>query len=238
MARLASGDSPAAAAVTAIRQGAVDVLRELLSEHPGLAAARVDGSRSLLHVATDWPGHRPDVAATIATLVGAGADPNARFVGAHAETPLHWAASSDDVAALDALLDARADIEATGAVIGSGTPMADATAFGQWNAARRLIERGARTTLWSAAALGLQSRVEDHFDADPPPTPGQVTEALWAACHGGQRETAQYLLDRGADPNWVGYDDLTPAGAADREGHRELVPWLESLGAGGPDEQT
>jgi uncharacterized protein len=34
--------------------------------------------------------------------------------GSHDETPLHWAASSDDVEVLDALLDLRADIEAPG----------------------------------------------------------------------------------------------------------------------------
>jgi hypothetical protein len=33
-----------------------------------------------------------------------GAHINAPFIGKHAETPLHWAASSDDVDALDALL--------------------------------------------------------------------------------------------------------------------------------------
>jgi ankyrin repeat protein len=46
------------------------------------------------------------VAATVAALVEAGADVNARFTGPHTETPLHWAASSGDVAVLDALLDA------------------------------------------------------------------------------------------------------------------------------------
>jgi len=61
----------------------------------------------LLHVATDWPGHFPHVSASIAALVEAGADVNARFHGPHEETPLHWAASSADVAALDALLDAE-----------------------------------------------------------------------------------------------------------------------------------
>jgi ankyrin repeat protein len=76
-------------------------------------------------------------------LAAAGADVDARFSGAHGETPLHWAASSDDVDALDALLDAGADIDAPGAVIGSGTPLDDAVAFGQWTAARRLVERGA-----------------------------------------------------------------------------------------------
>jgi ankyrin repeat protein len=55
---------------------------------------------------------------------------NARFTGPHNETPLHWAASSDDVGVLDALIDAGADIEVRGAVIAGGTPDADATAFG------------------------------------------------------------------------------------------------------------
>ena len=97
--------------------------------------------------------------------MAAGADVDARFAGPHTETPLHWAASSDDIEALDALLDAGADIEADGAVIGGGTPMADAVAFGQWAAARRLLERGARTNLWQAAALGLADRVREELAA-------------------------------------------------------------------------
>jgi uncharacterized protein len=69
----------------------------------------------------------------VARLVAAGADVNAhsRF-SAHTETPLHWAASSDDVAVLDALIDAGADIEAAGAVLGGGSPLADACGFGNW----------------------------------------------------------------------------------------------------------
>src|SRR6185436_12260940 len=122
----------------------------------GLATVRLGNdepcgmSRSLLHVATDWPGHFPNGAATVAALIEAGADVNARFSGPHTETPLHLAASSDDVDVLDALLDAGADIEAPGAVIGGGTPIADAAAFGQWDVARRLVERGASTNLWES----------------------------------------------------------------------------------------
>ena len=56
-------------------------------------------------MATDWPGHRPDIARTIAALVGAGADVGVGFEGEHAETPLHWAASNDDLEAVQALLD-------------------------------------------------------------------------------------------------------------------------------------
>ena len=222
----------------AIRSGTAAELEQLLREHPALARARLGDqrgqSRTLLHVVTDWPGHVPEAAAKIRALVAAGADVDARFTGPHTETPLHWAASSDDVEALDALLDAGADIEADGAVIGGGTPIADAVAFGQWKAARRLLERGARTNLWQAAALGLVDRVRDELDRTPPPAQDELDNALWCAAHGGQRDTAELLLDRGADPAWVGHDGLTAAAAAERSGAHELAAWLREAGDGPP----
>jgi ankyrin repeat protein len=244
-------DEPlAAAVVAAIHQGKVDALQRLLSENPGLAQARISNpqdcsgaTRTLLHVATDWPGHFPNGAATVRALVAAGADVNARFTGKHTETPLHWAASSDDVEVLDALLDAGADLEASGAVIGGGTPLADAAAFAQWNAARRLVERGARTALWQAAALGLMDRVEKHFNGSPlapwsprgtphgAPAPDEITHAFWCACHGGQQAAAQYLLARGARLDWIGYDGLTALEAARRSKAEVLVEWLQCQGA-------
>src|SRR4051794_40174445 len=118
------------AAGTAIRTGDVGTLKQLLADNPGLATARIvsepsgnrcGSSRTLLHVATDWPGNYPSGPETVRALLAAGADVNARITGPHSETPLHWAASSDDVAVLDLLLDSGADIEADGAVIGGGT---------------------------------------------------------------------------------------------------------------------
>jgi ankyrin repeat protein len=187
--------------------------------------------RFLLHVVTDWPGHFPNGAAVVRVLVAAGADVNARFVGPHNETPLHWAASSDDVDVLDALLDAGADIEAPGAVIGGGPPVADAVAFAQWRAARRLVERGARTEPWQEAALGLMDRLTVRFDAAAPPDAQAVTHAFWSACRAGQLAAAGYLLERGADLNWIGYDELTPLEAAGRSGATEVVAWLQARGA-------
>lgn len=219
-------------AVAAIQRGDVATLEVCLCESPNVVHQRVDGARTLLHVATDWPGHFPNGADVVKVLVAHGADVNARYSGEHTETPLHWAASSDDVEVLDALLDAGADIEADGAVIGGGTPLADAVAFGQWNAARRLIERGARSNLWQAAAMGQTDRVKA-ASADLPEDqsfPDPITQAFWCACHGGRRETAEYLLEQGADINWVGYDDLTPLDAARRTGAADLVEWLEEQG--------
>ena len=102
-------------------------------------------------------------------LVAAGAELNAAVVPGvqeSVETPLHWAASSDDVAVLDDLLDGGADIEAPGAVFTGGTAMTDAVVFAQWSAARRLLERGATTTIWQAAALGLLDRVRTQADSE------------------------------------------------------------------------
>ncbi len=216
-----------------------------MAEHPGLAAVRLgdddpDGmSRTLLHVVTDWPGHFPHGAATVAALVEAGADVNARFRGPHEETPLHWAASTDDVSVLDALLDAGAEINAPGAVIADGPPLADATAFKNWRAAHRLVERGARTNLFAAASLGLMDRVESYFVPPEVPTPDEVNRAFWAACHGGQQDTAEYLLGRGAKVNWIPpWENMTPLDTAARSNAVELLRWLREHGAQPADELT
>jgi len=75
-------------------------------------------------------------------------------------------------------------------------------------------------------------RLEEAFTATPPPTPQEVTEAFWQACHGGQRQAAEYLLGRGADLNWVAsWDDHTPLDMADNAGAEDLVAWLRSHGA-------
>jgi ankyrin repeat protein len=249
---LLENDPLALAAIGAIHTGDLDGLRRLLVSNDGLATAtitrsgrgdRSDFSYPLIAAAVDWPGHFPNAGQSIATLVEAGADVNVRCVGAHHETPLHWAASCDDVDALDALLDAGADIEAPGAVIAGGTPLDDAVAFAQWSTARRLVQRGAKTAIWHAAALGLMDRIEAYF-ADGTPsaahpwggaavTPADdVNIAFWCACHGGQLVAAQYLLDRGVDINWVSpWDRLTPLDAARRGNALEVTEWLTAHGA-------
>ncbi len=224
-------DAPiAVAAVAAVRTGDLDALSGLLDEHPHLATAYVgdaDAARTLLHIATDWPGHLPGCADTVRALAAAGAAVDAPFIGLHRETPLHWAASSDDVAALDALLDVGADIEAPGAVLGGGTPLDDAVGFANWAAARRLVERGAITTLHHAAALGLIDLLRMRCAADPAPALRELDLALWYAGHGGQAPAADHLLSHGADPRWTApWDGSTAAVAARRNGHAALATRL------------
>ncbi|MFN2530121.1 MAG: ankyrin repeat domain-containing protein [Pyrinomonadaceae bacterium] len=222
----------------AIRQGDIATLERILSENSDLANARVVDShgvaRSLLHVVTDWPGHFPNGPAVVATLIAFGADANAAVnhpTHNSAETPLHWAASSGDVSIIDALIDGGANIEAQGAIFTNGTPMSDAVVFAQWQAARRLLERGSQTTLWQASALGLLDRVKNYCEQDPGPSPGEITNAFWNACRGGQDQTAEYLLERGADINWVGYDSKTPLAGAEESENIKLVDWLRDRGA-------
>jgi hypothetical protein len=207
MFRLRSDDPLVISLQAAIRTGDLVTLKRLLSEHAALASAKIgeDGkSRTPLHAATDWPGHFPNCAAVVAALIDAGADPNAPQEGTrYTETPLHWVASSDDVEVFEVLMRAGADIEAPGGSIGGGTPLDNAVGYGQWQVARRLVECGSRTKLWHAAALGLMTRIEEYFAADLPPSSDQITEAFYQACAGGRREAADYLLDRGANINWM-----------------------------------
>jgi ankyrin repeat protein len=232
---IATGDPRVVAAVDAIHTGDVAFLRQLLAEHPELTTAALGTTgpggmtRTLLHVVTDFPGHWPNGPRSVDVLVQAGADVNARFTGPHTETPLHWAASSNDVPVLDALLDHGADIEASGAVIGGGTPLDDAVAFAQWKTAHRLLQRGAVLRLFNAAALGQLHHVRDNTGSGSPAQ--DLTTAFWGACHGGQRATAQYLMDLGADRNWIAsWNGMTPLDTARDNGHDRLAEWLVAQG--------
>jgi ankyrin repeat protein len=223
----------------AVHSGALDELAQLLDEQPELANARItgrrDGWRTPLHLAADWPGYFPNGPAVVRLLIEAGADPSAPCEDGPSETPLHWAASSDDVEVAAALIDGGADIEARGGSIAGGGPLANAVGYGCWHVARLLVERGAGVDgLWQAAALGLAERALELLGADPPPTQEEIDNAFWQACHGGQLRMAELLLARGADinvkPDYSNQTPLEVAGSTDtRRG--QLVTWLRERGA-------
>ena len=237
---LRANDPLAIELIEAIHSGNLESLQRLLAEHPGFARARITGekesSNTPLHAASDWPGYFPNGPAVVRALIAAGADPDAPVAGSwHSETPLHWAASSDDVEVAEALIVGGANLEVTGGSIAGGTPLDNAVGYGCWRVARLLVERGARVEkLWHTAALGMTSRVEQFFTGPSTPSQKEVNDALWQACNGGFRRTAEYLLARGADLNWIpDYTKQTPLGIATGHdtGREALIGWLQGKGA-------
>ena len=177
-----------------------------------------------MHLVTDWPGYFPNGPQIVRLLIGAGADPNALTSGRDSpgkgdETPLHYAASSDDVDVAEALIDGGADLETPDGSI--GTPLDNAVgvqtcwrvlpAFWSGTDSARVDKA------WHASALGMLSRLEAILGNEPPEE--DVSQAFWHACAGGQRRAAEYLLSRGADINWQpDYAYGTALDAADGQG--------------------
>ena len=204
---LPHGDPVAVELTHAIHRGDVDALRRTVTERPELALVHMIGRKGVeggwrtpLHAATDWPGYFPSAPASVALLLDAGADPNDHCGGDRPETPLHWAASTDDVDVAVVLIDAGADLETPGGSI--GTPLDNAIGYGCWHVARLLVARGARVdALWHAAALGMLDRLDELLAATPQPSADELNGAFWQACSGGQRRAAEWLLAAGADIN-------------------------------------
>jgi hypothetical protein len=224
--------------VAIIEAGDLDALERLLAYRPELASARMIGRKgpdggwqTPLHATAGWPGYYPNAPVAVALLVQAGADPNDDTGGDHPETPLHWAASNDDLEVAVALIDGGANLETPGGSI--GTPLDNTVGYACWNVARLLVERGAVVDEpWHAAALGMLDRLDQLLGTDPDPT--SVSQAFWHACAGAQRRAAQYLLSRGADLYWVPvYAEGTGLDAASGDSTRKenVMSWLRDLGA-------
>jgi ankyrin repeat protein len=225
--------------VAAIHAGDVDAVQRIVADAPKLAHGPLGGrfkTRTALHVVADWPGYFPNGPEIVSLLIAAGADPNHRDPEPGAETPLHWAASSDDVDVAAALIDGGADIEVPGGSI--GTPLDNAIGYGCWHVARLLVARGARVDrLWHAGALGMLGLLEELLGTASP-TAEQVSQAFWHACAAGQRRAAERLLAAGADLNWEPeYAHGTPLDAASGHGTRRenVIAWLKANGAHSAD---
>jgi hypothetical protein len=231
---MTADEDAAVALVSAIHSGDVATVRRLVEERPSRASSALGGryeTRTPLHAVTDWPGFFSNGPEIVRLLLAAGADPDGGSPGD--ETPLHWAASSDDAEVAAALIDGGADLEVPDGSI--GTPLANAVGYGCWNVARLLVQRGARVdTVWEAAALGLLGRLVELVEAQPGPGQEAISQGFWHACAGGQRRAAEYLLGRGADLNWVPeFASGTPLDAADGGGTQQqnVKTWLLELGA-------
>jgi hypothetical protein len=228
-------DNDAANAFKAIKAGNLETLRGLLAADPSLATCRLGGparGRTPLHVVTDWPGFVPNGPQIAQLLIDAGADVNARGSDGTGETPLHWAASSDDADVAQVLIDAGADVNAADGSI--GTVLDNAVGYGCWNVARLLVGRGATVDkLWLAAGLGLSQRLQELLAQPATSTAELINQAFWHACAGGQRRAADLLLQRGADLTFTPeYGHGTVLDVARNYGTQQsnLIDWLEQIG--------
>jgi uncharacterized protein len=118
---LPQGDPVAVELTSAIHGGDLDALRRILAERSELACARMIGRngmaggwRTPLHADTDWPGYFPAAPAAVAVLLEAGADPKDDTGGDCPETPLHGAASTDDVDVAVVPIENGAELETPG----------------------------------------------------------------------------------------------------------------------------
>src|SRR5215469_9193000 len=168
--RTLRSDDPIAVDLTAaLEQGEVERLRQLLTANAWLACCVVESAKGgsvasfcrLARAEAECCRDRLDACTSGRRL----ACTSCWHVASRDAVAL--AASNDDVALMDALLDAGASIEVAGSSIDGGSPLSCAVGYGQWAAARRLVERGARTLFWHEAALGLMPSIMQRVQADP-----------------------------------------------------------------------
>ncbi|WP_274652543.1 ankyrin repeat domain-containing protein [Paenibacillus humicola] len=207
------------AAVRALKTGDTERLKRLLTDRPALAAIRSMQGRTLLHHLCDWPGHYPGQLESARALIAAGADVNARAIDPErGETALQWAASNDDAAMAELLIDAGTPVDGLN---GDGRPLAQSIWYGCPQVTELLLRRGAALDLELAAAVGRVDLLPGFFGAhgellpaagrhhepindslrSERPCDERVEQALVYAVLGGSAEAAAWLLARGADVN-------------------------------------
>ena len=208
-----------------IHEGDVDGLRTQLSRYPHLAwwqdQADNQGCRNtLLHETSgrgleEWPENIPLMACT---LIKAGATVNRSAETPSLEPPLHQAVSVNNVGVAEVLLQAGADMEASGRFNDTiDTALGYALCYGikkehpnfPVNCPELLIRYGATVYLPFAAALGNLTQVKSFFNPDHSlvnraglASPERILhQAFLFACKLGQIEVCEYLLYRGANIN-------------------------------------
>ena len=233
-------------ALDAIRAGAVDRLRELLAEEPGLVEGRVDGLEyepgkrpMLLHavllVARD--DRALPVAELVRALLDAGADVRAGDRDPVGNTALALAAVFGHLDVVDLLVEAGAPVE-DGDLDEYGMAAIDHALYGGGGlpAALRLAALGAEITPMRAAGLGRidgMERARAELDEDV----GLRAGCLLTAAMCGQEAAIRWLAEIGTDL------DLFPPGSdfagigasalhwAAGSGHDQVVRFLLERGA-------
>ena len=142
-------------AIEAMRAGDVERLKTLVDADPSLATSRSSRSHPTLLQALVLDGKdKPKNVEMVQVLIVAGAE---------LSEPLVAAASIDNRAAAELLLDHGAAIDGTG----GWSPLEEALYWNSRNVLELLLERGARVqNLRTAAALGRTDLIQSYFNAD------------------------------------------------------------------------
>ena len=142
----------------AARNRDADLARTLLEAGADVGAGTRIGHYTPLHVASEAGSGE-----VVGVLLGAGADPMARIVGAGSPTPLHFAAAAGSERAVEALVAAGADVNAAEQAWGQ-TPLIFAASKGRTEAVRALLEAGAdpsvHTRVIDVAERAVSDRIE------------------------------------------------------------------------------
>ena len=206
---------------------------DILIRHQAPLDQQHSDGRTALHIAVD-----ARQAAIVAAMVVAGANPN--IVDAEGASPLHLAAEKNEVKMMDLLLSvgakrSRQDKQGF-------TPLMRAVGTGSTAAIRRLLAAGASID----ETLGVRT----HDGKDVPADSGRGGKMLSSAIqvakgvgalrrfrlHEGVARNdflgVRTAVQRGADPNSVGPDGMTPLEIAAAHGYHQMWGVLIDLGAG------
>lgn len=142
-------------AIAAIKSGDLEKFRALIAEDPSLATSHSSKSHPTLLQCLVLEGKdKPHHLEMVQVLIDAGAD---------LDGPFSAAASIDNRAAAELLLDRGASIDGTG----GWSPLEEALYWNSQDVIALLVERGAKVqNLRMAAGLGRTDLIENFFNAD------------------------------------------------------------------------
>ncbi|KAK6855661.1 protein kinase [Apiospora arundinis] len=197
----------------------------------------------------DLPGATPLLLAAYHGNHISGADPDCRLDRKFdAITPLHHAATTGDIKAIERLLQYNASIDIQD--VRENTPLVKAVLANQFEAAALLVKSGADlevpsshyendTALGRAADAGSLRMVHllcqsganwRHQKSNPSKTENH-SPFLQAVCRGHLHCAIYLLAVMGGDVNQVEDEGWRPLHYAAWHGHTEVVRWLLSMGA-------